>query len=82
MGGWGSWDDPLARATRGFGRMRGSGQVSFLLAERAHSESARSMRAVKDRLDHSLQERCKEKVIARCGIAWEKARLGAPGSGG
>ena len=30
-----------------------SGQVPFLLAERAHSESARSMRAVKGSLGHS-----------------------------
>ena len=35
-------------------RQGGSGQVPFLLAERAHSESARSMRAVKGNLDHSL----------------------------
>ncbi len=34
----------------------GSGQVPFLLAERAH-ESARSMRAVKGSLDRSLNER-------------------------
>jgi hypothetical protein len=39
---------------------RGSGQVPFLLAERAHSESARSMRAVKGSLGHSLQERHKK----------------------
>ena len=32
----------------------GSGQVPFLLAERAHSESARLMRAVKGSLGHSL----------------------------
>jgi hypothetical protein len=38
---------PLARATRALRRREGSGQVPFLLAERAHSESARSMRAVK-----------------------------------
>jgi hypothetical protein len=30
--------------------------VPFLLAERAHSESARSMRAVKGNLDHSLEQ--------------------------
>ena len=30
--------------------------MPFLLAERAHSESARSMRAVKGSLDHSLQQ--------------------------
>jgi hypothetical protein len=30
--------------------------VPFLLAERAHSESARSMRAVKGSLDHSLEQ--------------------------
>ena len=34
--------------------------MPFLLAERAHSESARSMRTVKGSLGHSLQERCKE----------------------
>jgi hypothetical protein len=32
----------------------GSGQVPFLLAERAHSESARSMCAVKGSLGRSL----------------------------
>ena len=30
--------------------------MPFLLAERAHSESARSMRAVKCDLDHSLEQ--------------------------
>ena len=30
--------------------------MPFLLAERAHSESARSMRAVKGDLDHSLEQ--------------------------
>ena len=30
--------------------------MPFLLAERAHSESARSMRAVKCTLDHSLEQ--------------------------
>ena len=35
----------------------GSGQVPFLLAERARSEGARSMRAVKGNLGHSLDER-------------------------
>jgi len=40
-------DVSFARATRGLRRREGSGQVPFLLAERAHSESARSMRAVK-----------------------------------
>ena len=39
------------------GRMEGSGQVPFLLAERARSECARSMRAVKGSLGHSLLER-------------------------
>ena len=57
------------RATRGLRRMIGSGQVPFLLAERAHLESARSMRAVKDRLGHSLQERCKESE----GLRWTRA---------
>ena len=42
-----------ARPQKGWG---GSGQVPFLLAERAHSESARSMRAVKGSLSHSLNE--------------------------
>ena len=37
------------------GDERGSGQVTFLLAERAHSESARSMRAGKGSLGHSLR---------------------------
>jgi hypothetical protein len=37
------------------GKMRReSGQVPFLLAERARSEGARSMRAVKGNLGHSL----------------------------
>jgi hypothetical protein len=31
--------------------------VPFLLAERAHSESARPTRAVKGNLDHSLEQR-------------------------
>ncbi len=37
------------------GGWEGSGQVPFLLAERARSESARSMRAVKGNLGRSLQ---------------------------
>ena len=49
--------------------MRGSGQVPFLLAERAHSESARSMRAVKGSLCHSPKEGHREiedgKALAR-----------------
>jgi len=40
-------------ASEGWGR---SGQVPFLLAERAHSESARSMRAVKGSLGHTLNK--------------------------
>jgi len=40
----------ITRAEEGIG----SGQVPFLRAERAHSESARSMRAVKGSLGHSL----------------------------
>ena len=32
--------------------------MPLLLAERAHSESARSMRAVKGNLDHSLEQMC------------------------
>jgi hypothetical protein len=35
----------------------GSGQVPSLLAERARSECARSMRAIEGNLDHSLEER-------------------------
>jgi hypothetical protein len=38
--------------------------VPFLLAERARSECARSMRAVKGSLGHSLKERYREKVNA------------------
>jgi len=33
-GDWGSWDDPFARTTRGFRRIRGSRQT-VLLARRA-----------------------------------------------
>ena len=67
-----------ARATRGLRKMRGSGQVPFLLAERAHSESARSMRAVKGILDRSLQERRKEFGRPSPGPL---ARLGVPVDG-
>ena len=42
--------EEIARAEEGIG----SDQVPFLLAERAHSESARSMRAIKGSLGHSL----------------------------
>ena len=51
--------------------------MPFLLAERAHSESARSMRAVEGSLGHSLQERYmkserprqgKWRVLARRGV--------------
>ena len=38
----------------------GSGQVPSLLAERARSECARSMRAVEASLGHSLEERRRE----------------------
>jgi len=55
--GWGSWDDPRARATRGL---------------RRPSLDARSW-------DHPTYP---FKVTARCGLAWDKARLGAPGLGG
>ena len=41
--------------------------MPFLLAERAHSESARSMRAVKGSLGHSLQERHKKSEGPRQG---------------
>ncbi len=37
--------------------MREGGQVPFLLAERAHSESARSMRGIKGSLGHSLERK-------------------------
>ena len=56
------------------------------------------MRAVEGSLGHSLKARRKRgtrwtravgiipatpyKVIIRCGLVWEKARLGAPGLGG
>mgnify|MGYP001190493668 CR=1 FL=1 len=36
--------------------MGGSGQVHFVLADRARSEGARSMRAVKGRLGHPSNE--------------------------
>ena len=45
----------------------GSGQVPFLLAERAHSESARLMRAVKGSLGHSLQEKHEKSEDPRPG---------------
>ncbi len=45
-----------ARATRGLRGWEGSGQAPSLLAERARSEGARSMRAVKGSLGHSLSE--------------------------
>jgi hypothetical protein len=34
--------------------------VPFLLAERAYSESARAMHAVKGNLSHSFREKCRE----------------------
>jgi hypothetical protein len=40
----------------------GSGQVPFLLAERARSECARSMRAVKGSLGHSLWRGVEKKM--------------------
>jgi hypothetical protein len=57
----GDWKAPSPPGTYAFRcradeRQGGSGQVPFLLAERAHSESARSMRAVKGNLDHSLEQ--------------------------
>jgi len=45
----------------------GSGQMPFLLAERAHSESARSMRAVKGSLGHSPKWRFGKLVGPRPG---------------
>ena len=55
--GWGGWNDPRARATRGRG---------------LPSLDTR-------RWDHSSHP---FKMIVRCGLAWVKARLGAPGLGG
>ena len=55
--------------------MEGSGQVPFLLAERAHSESARSMRAVKGSLGHSPSVRWRESDGPRSG---GRVRNGAP----
>jgi hypothetical protein len=49
--------------------------VPFLLAERAHSESARSMRAVKGNLGRSTRERCRELAGARATRALRKASL-------
>ena len=45
----------LEERTSELGGEKGIGQVPFLLAERAHSESAHSMRAVKGSLGRSLQ---------------------------
>ena len=45
----------------------GSGQVPFLLAERAHSEGARPMRAVKGSLGHSPWGRSGEKMTGKDG---------------
>ena len=47
-----------------------------LLAQRATSERPRWTRAV------GIIPPAPYKVTARCGLAWEKARLGAPGLGG
>jgi hypothetical protein len=52
--------------------------VPFLLAKRAHSESARSMRAVKGSLGHSLQER--HKIFGRHSPG-QMARPGVPVGG-
>ena len=48
---------PEERASK-LGVAKGLGQVPFVLAERAHSESARSMRAVNGSLGHSLVDVC------------------------
>ena len=55
--GWGGWDDPRARATRGL---------------RKPSLDARSW----DHPSHPVL------MIVRCGLVWEKARLGASGWAG
>ena len=47
-----------------------------LLAQRAASEGPRWTRAV------GIIPPTPSKVIVRCGFAWDKARLGAPGLGG
>jgi hypothetical protein len=54
--------------------MEGSGQVPFLLAERARSECARSMRAVKGSLGHSPKVRLRESDGARLGEERVSAR--------
>jgi len=52
---------------------------SLVLAQRAVSEDPRWTRAV---WDSSRPATGKIVMIARCGLAWDKARLGAPGLGG
>ena len=47
-----------------------------LLAQRAASEGPRWTRAVE------IIPPTPYEVIVRCGLAWDKARLGAPGLGG
>jgi hypothetical protein len=47
-----------------------------VLAQRAASEGPRWTRAV------GIIPATPLKVIVRCGLAWDKARLGAPGLGG
>jgi hypothetical protein len=114
-GGWGRWDDPLARTTRVLRRMRGSRQTVLLtrraptikrwsLDARSEEQSAyflwgswgisRPSPGQMARLGVPVGGRVRMlravgiipptpyKVIARCGLTWEKARLGAPGLGG
>jgi hypothetical protein len=60
---------------------KGSGQVPFLLAERARSECARSMRAVEGNLGHSLQlrrKRMKEGVRPGNSLCSRNARSWTP----
>ena len=49
----------LERIERASLERRGGGLVVLLLAERAHSEGARSTRAIEDRPDHATFE-CKQ----------------------
>jgi hypothetical protein len=65
--GWPGESPVLAQraAWEGWGR---SSQVPFLLAERARSNGARSMRAVKGSLGHSLELRFGELKGPRPGV--------------
>ena len=55
--------------------------MPFLLAERAHSESARSMRAVKGSLDHSLELRFGELEGPYSG-SWDVSGIDCEAIGG